>query len=426
MCICAIFLFSFFFFFTFFVVFSRLSLQFMDSGSLSEDLENDKESTAHVDDFKGALETLLGKSFASLDDALKGLELFKLHGYSPLARHSSFDSKNTGTTTVFRCQQNSVCSFRLLLHHPFGARKDFWFTLGQKVTKEHSGHELKKPMRATKVLLDMMEDCKSNAAKDGSVGIELQKKTLNAVSEALGGEDALNESTYNHLRRKLEKKKLSKRGEDVPETFDVLIREGEAVVSIDPAACHPDLLAVLGLLLRVQKKLVDTYINVRFDKHLSYVFFSLPEMRRKGSLYGDVRLFDDKHGVSQNGYHLASCTVQWNQALEIVACGLFDSSNGVNWKMFVEDCCKAFATSSGAPRRSWNVAISDADGCIESAIKVADVRVKIWSCWKHFQTNITSKHLSKASEWSPLHQVMEKLLTSDSVRLMESLVRLID
>jgi hypothetical protein len=397
----------------------------MDSGSLGEDVEIDKESTAHVDDFKGALNTVLDKRFVSLEDALKGLELFKLRGYSPLAKNADFTNKTSGQrTSVFRCQQISTCPFRLLLHHPFGERKDFWFTLGQKGAKEHAGHELKKPMRATKVLLEMMEDCKSVAAIDGSVGIELQKKTLNALSEALGGEDALCESSYNHLRRKLEKEKLSMRGQEIPETFDVLIRDGEALVSVQPESCHPDLLAVLGLLLRVQKKLPETYVNVRFDKHLSYVFFALPGQRRKGSLYGDVRLFDDKHGVSQNAYHLASCTVQGNQTLEIVACAFFDSSNGANWKMFVEDCCRAFATTSNAPKRAWNVAISDADGCIESAIKAVDARVQIWSCWKHFQTNITSKHLAKASEWSSLHQVIEKMLTSDSVRQMESWVRL--
>jgi hypothetical protein len=48
----------------------------MDSGSLSENNELDQESTAHVDDFKGALKTLLERSFVSLEDALKGLELF--------------------------------------------------------------------------------------------------------------------------------------------------------------------------------------------------------------------------------------------------------------------------------------------------------------------------------------------------------------
>jgi hypothetical protein len=67
----------------------------MDSGSLSEDLEMDKESTAHVDDFKGALKTLLEKSFVSLEDALKGLELFKLQGYSPLAKNADLTNKTT-------------------------------------------------------------------------------------------------------------------------------------------------------------------------------------------------------------------------------------------------------------------------------------------------------------------------------------------
>jgi hypothetical protein len=41
-------------FFFFFLSHVRiLLLRFMESGSLSEDAEVDKESTAHVDDFKG-------------------------------------------------------------------------------------------------------------------------------------------------------------------------------------------------------------------------------------------------------------------------------------------------------------------------------------------------------------------------------------
>ena len=119
----------------------------MDSGSLSDDVGMDKESTAHVDDFKGALKTLLGKAFVSLEDALKGLELFKLQGYSPLAKNAEVVNKSGQKTTVYRCHS---CSFRLLLHHPFGDQKDFRFTLGQKGASEHSGHQLKKPGRATK------------------------------------------------------------------------------------------------------------------------------------------------------------------------------------------------------------------------------------------------------------------------------------
>jgi hypothetical protein len=107
------------------------------------------------------------------------------------------EGQSSSHTTVFRCQQGNSCSFRLHLHHPLRQRQDFWFTLGKKGVNAHSGHELKKPMRATKVLLEVMEDCKANAAKDGSIRIELQKKTLIAMSEAFGGEDAMNESTFN-------------------------------------------------------------------------------------------------------------------------------------------------------------------------------------------------------------------------------------
>lgn len=70
--------------------------------------------------------------------------------------------------------------------------------------KEHSGHVLRKPQMASKKLLELVEDFKEVAAQDGSQGLELQKRTLIAVSDALGGEDALKEATYNHLRRKLE------------------------------------------------------------------------------------------------------------------------------------------------------------------------------------------------------------------------------
>ena len=53
----------------------------------------DSGQTAHLDDFQRALETLLKETFPSLDGALKGLERFKLAGYSPLVRHSDIENK---------------------------------------------------------------------------------------------------------------------------------------------------------------------------------------------------------------------------------------------------------------------------------------------------------------------------------------------
>ena len=132
------------------------------------------------------------------------------------------------------------------------------------------------------------------------------------------------------------------------------------------------------------------------------MFFALPEQRRKGSLYGDLRLFDDKHGVSQNGYHLACCTVQGNQSLDCVACALIDTSNGTNWSLFVEDCVKAFETTTNAPKRKWNIAIADGDGCIYSAVKAEDPQVQLWSCWEHFDRNIRSKYCRWTSQWKAI------------------------
>ena len=56
----------------------------MDSKSVSGQDNSHKEEIAHVEEFNGALKELLQKSFVSLDEALKGLEVFKLVGFCPL------------------------------------------------------------------------------------------------------------------------------------------------------------------------------------------------------------------------------------------------------------------------------------------------------------------------------------------------------
>lgn len=387
-----------------------------------------EKSSAEVDDTNGdefrlALEALLAKSFPSLQDALKALEAFKLAGSSPMAKNRDVITQKK-KLIVYRCQQNDTCGFRLLLYHPFGEEKMFKFKLGQKNVDKHSGHKLVKPARATQVMLDVVQDLMKSAAEDGSKGIELQKKTLIAVSDAFGGEDAFNEIQFGHLRRKLEKEKMSRRGKDLPKTFEMLIRDGEQVVSIDPQSCHPDLLAVLGQLVYIQKKYPGAYINVVYQKHLTYVMVSLPNQRIMGSLYGDFTLWDDIHGVSENGYHLALCTVQGNQKCEIVAWALFDLSNGGNWSRFVHDCAMAFQTTTNAPAREWNVAIADGDGAIHSAVIAEKPKVAMWNCWNHFQKNIKTHHLASASEWSLLHNIMFQLLTLDSVKKISELVRM--
>jgi hypothetical protein len=77
----------------------------MDSKSVSEEDVSHKEENAHVEEFNAALKELLGKSFVSLDEALKGLEVFKLAGFSPLAKNRDVEASKTGKKLlVFRCE----------------------------------------------------------------------------------------------------------------------------------------------------------------------------------------------------------------------------------------------------------------------------------------------------------------------------------
>jgi hypothetical protein len=151
---------------------------------------------------------------------------------------------------------------------------------------------------------------------------------------------------------------------------------------MDDSAIDPNVAALLGMIAHVQRQYPDAFVRVsQSDGVISYIFISLPMQRKKGSLYGDLRLFDDKHGVSSSGYHLAACTVQTNAVIEPVAWAFFSSSNGANWSTFVNDCVDAFASTRCGPIRSWNVSIADGDGQIRSAVNGANAGVLLWRCY---------------------------------------------
>jgi len=62
--------------------------------------------------------------------------------------------------------------------------------------------------------------------------------------------------------------------------------------------------ATLGLLARLQQRDLSAYIHVMIDEgKISYIFFATSTMRHKGSLYGETRLFDDKHSRIRFMFH---------------------------------------------------------------------------------------------------------------------------
>ena len=132
-----------------------------------------------------------------------------------------------------------------------------------------------------------------------------------------------------------------------------------------------------------------------------------------GSLYGEIRTYDDKHEVSSNAYHLAGCTVQTNTTCQPVMFALLEKSNGALWHQFVSDCHDAFLTSKGVAARPEQYTIADGDGQIDSAIAATNSQATRLSCWFHFQKAVRTEFLSSESQWKPVHNVLDTLLDCD-------------
>ena len=156
-----------------------------------------------------------------------------------------------------------------------------------------------------------------------------------------------------------------------------------------------------------------------YHRVLIYVFFSLPHQRLKGALFGDVRVFDDIHGVSSSGYHLAACTVQTNDGCEAVAFGLLATSNNENWQLFVSDCSEAFKCEEN--ERPWHVCISDGAQEIKNAVRQVNPSVLHWTCWYHWKKILMTTYNHEVVSWEPLIEVLHQLLYCSELSIIEKL-----
>lgn len=182
--------------------------------------------------------------------------------------------------------------------------------------------------------------------------------------------------------------------------------------------------AVLGILAKLQDNDPTAYIRVRLDgRDIVYIFISTSAMRVNGSRFGETRLFDDKHGVSSNKYHVAACTVQTNTTVQAVAFAFMASSNGAGWHSFLNDCRDAFLSITGSPVRPWVYSIADGDGQIESAIRATDPTVTQMPCFFHFMKEVNNKHVSTRTQWAPVHNTMRKLLGCSRIGQCKSLIQ---
>jgi hypothetical protein len=249
--------------------------------------------------FKVELEKLLSATSASERDARELLETFMHRGYSALGKNSTWASKSvTKTTTSYRCE-NEGCTFRLRL---LGDGTTFRFALGQNGVADHTGHALEKPARATGFVISYIKEQTQELRADGRSGLDLVTSIGRQVT-ALGID--VPSATINYARRTLEKEKLTARAfADVDTPY--ILSLGDSFFDARSGDVDPAAAAIFGMLSKLQSAHPTAYQRVCVDQSncISYIFGSLPVQRERGSLFGSVRLFDDKHGVSSSAYHL--------------------------------------------------------------------------------------------------------------------------
>jgi hypothetical protein len=358
--------------------------------------------------FKFERDKLVAAVCSSERDALELLQGFMHRGYSAVAKNKEWAAKDKEkSTTFFRCEHGG-CGFRLRL---LRAGEAYRFALGQNNAAVHSGHALEKPGRTSSFAVSFLQQQAQELRGEGRTGLDLV--TAIAKSAADIGVD-VQATAINHARRMLEKAKLHSRVfEGVDTSF--LLSLGDGFLDARSGDVDPAAAAVFGMLSKLQTQYRDAFLRVCVGANnvITYIFASLPRQRERGSLFGTMRLFDDKHGVSSSAYHLALCTVATNTGAEIVAWALMAHSDGASWHQFVRDCTDAFLSTKGGPARKWCLSITDGDGQIASAVEAVDSSVEHWTCWFHFKRLVRTKFLRFKDEWEPLHDVVDKLLYCD-------------
>lgn len=367
----------------------------------------------HPDDhFSNELASLIDNQYQTVEEAERALVVFMNKTQSSMHIKETTEGKTeraAGRETVYyRCGGSKDCPFRLKRILSWGGVVSFSVMNDRK----HSDHPLQPPSttsalsRVTKLVID-------TARLEGREGPDLTNTVVNRMNE-IGCDVTSHTVTY--LRRKLQSEKLRSRilkNTGMTNLFqlgDQLLKVGDA----DQCEISLHASAVLGMLATLQQTDDKVYIRTRVVNYkITYVFLSTRLMRLKGSLFGEMRLFDDKHGVSSAGYHLAACTVQTNNKIQPVAFALMASSDGASWNDFIFDCNQAFSSRTGETARPWIYSIADGDGQIDSAIISNESRVVRFRCFFHFMKEVRSKNLSSESQWQPVHSIMQRLLECD-------------
>ena len=421
-------------------------------------------SSEHL--FRNASLTLLrGCPYENTIEADKAFIRFTNDGCSTMHLKEAFVPKRHDNkfakTAIYRCGAKKQCPLRVNMRVFQNGSVTFELCATGAAqllscatdVPAHVGHELQRPIRATCLVQQFARRLEREVREDGRSGSDLTNVVIGKAA-AIGID--LTANSVNAIRRQLCMEKLTSRILNrCP--MESLFKLGETIIDISStseSSLHAS--AVLGILVSLQKQQPDAYIRVAVvGGCLQYACFATLQMRLfkkviinlhvmfifhitifglefnsdhlstnygghfssivliTGSLYGDMRTLDDKHGVSSNAYHVAACTVQTNHTSQPAMLAIFARSDGSLWHQFAEDCHEAFVTSKGDAGRPLQFTIADGDGQIDSSISATNSTATRLSCWFHWQAYVRKHYLSSESQWKPVHNVIDTLLDCD-------------
>eukprot|EP00918_Siedleckia_nematoides_P071121 GHVU01155359.1.p1 GENE.GHVU01155359.1~~GHVU01155359.1.p1 ORF type:complete len:794 (+),score=61.76 GHVU01155359.1:475-2856(+) len=355
---------------------------------------------------------LVGRTFDSYGDAV--IEINRIGqqtGYT-LGYHD-----RRGNVEKYRCERwretKDACPVRLAIQFSKSSSKVTFNVNSERCTHSHAPNA--RARMTAKVKYEYMDRIKNE--------METHKLTrydaYNRVNPAMRKIYDCNYNTRNITRlfrgeeRRAEAAQLAADAEGAAMVYEAA---GGDVEIVDTELTEHEFNGICNELRCLQYEDPNAYIVVQHENlNVEYFFISLGWMRDQGRLFGERKVTDDKHGMSERGYHLGTLGIPNNHgALVPIALAGFSSASTKNWKQFIEDCVKAFAPVADGFSRAWSLTTADQAVPIRSAFDMVMTSGghELEACFKHFVRLLEDRHASHTPFWRPITDKLQSLINS--------------
>eukprot|EP00918_Siedleckia_nematoides_P077827 GHVU01170201.1.p1 GENE.GHVU01170201.1~~GHVU01170201.1.p1 ORF type:complete len:1099 (-),score=88.35 GHVU01170201.1:128-3304(-) len=384
---------------------------------IGEDEEDDDTSDAEI--FEEQLADLVAVRFDHYHVALQAIQhLFASSGYT-LSCHGRRPPNQSGVIIErYRCQQQKGCPAAFSLY--MNEREE-----DCHIKPTHTRHTHAPPSRHRttayrkslylKQMKDFMDTYKLSRLDAYCRVNPMLTKTLGSSAETRNVS-----RWYRGEEVKAERLQLAIDAKDA-----CMLMEGDdgALLSIDAELSQEEFSGIVNEFRCLQAEDSEAYVSIQHDNlQVNYLFVTRGWQRHQGRLFGEMKVSDDKHGVSKYRFHLATLGIINNHGrLLPVAFALFDSPSTRNWKRFLEDARKAFSPEADGFDRQWRLTTVDQAQCIASAFDMVfeeDEGHELDTCLKHFLQLLADRHASCRAFWQPVGEKLTRLL--NSYRVWES------